>query len=181
MALRDSLDPRTVWGAVLFLGFAINQFLATNNYAFHYVAIVWVLLLAAGFWLTLSRKATPSVEPGAAKWWIAFVALAAILQVSIQTRFLPLSDEFVGVGWLASIGLAKLFTAKGKLSSGRYWMGVFWVVAAILLAVVPLFQEFVYLYFAVVVGIPLVLSGTGKGAHWKNLRAAERGKRRARR
>ncbi len=147
----------SMWGIIVFVGFTITQYLVfMQNYLF--IPVLWIVLVLLGFgFMTVKSGYGGSSREGII--WLLFVGVGFVLTTSIVTGFLAIDQWYLGSIWLILLGLGALMEAYSVKNKPEMILGIFWVIAGIVLFGLTGIINFEFLYLAVAFGVPLVLIG----------------------
>ena len=149
--------PMTVWGLVLFFGFALTHFLITISADIIYFWIIWFVLLVTGFVIGFSTRKTVKKDRFSLVW-LTSVFIGAILTFSIVSSIVSLPGFYIMGIWLLLMGSSLLGVGLTLNGPSEISIGLIWLSFAFLIITTPL-QTYYFLISAIVFGVPMILMG----------------------
>ncbi len=149
--------PMTVWGLIIFFGFALTHFLITLSADIIYFWIIWLILLIAGIIIGFSTRKTVKKDKFSLVW-LTSVFVGALLTFSIVSSIIFLPGYYIMGIWLLLMGASLLGVGLTLNGPTEISIGLIWLCFAFLIITTPL-QAYHFLVSAIVFGIPMTLMG----------------------
>jgi hypothetical protein len=154
----DQMKYLPMWGAIIIAGFVLTQILFFFE-SYLYIPIVWVILVILGFGVMSAKSLYGSSGSREGLIWMLFVGIGFILTTSIVTGMFPVDQWNLGPLWLMLIGLSALMEGYSTKKRPELMVGIFWVVAGVVLFGITKITNLEFIYLGLVFGLPMIFLG----------------------